>query len=55
MAQDIIFEQIRSSGCLSYFIGCKKAKLACVIDPEEAKDESTWGSRNFSARGLSTR
>jgi glyoxylase-like metal-dependent hydrolase (beta-lactamase superfamily II) len=47
MAQDIIFEQIRSSGCLSYFIACKEAKLACVIDPEEAKIEEYLGLAEF--------
>jgi len=31
---EIIFEQIRSSGCLSYLIGCVKEKVCLVIDPE---------------------
>src|SRR5574341_333779 len=31
---EIIFEQIRSSGCLSYLIGCAKEKICAVIDPE---------------------
>ena len=31
---DIFFEQVRSGGCLSYILGCKKEKLCVVIDPE---------------------
>jgi len=31
---EIIFEQIRSSGCLSYLVGCGKEKICAVIDPE---------------------
>ena len=46
-AQDILFEQIRSSGCLSYFIGCKEKKVAVVIDPEEAKIEEYLGLAEF--------
>jgi glyoxylase-like metal-dependent hydrolase (beta-lactamase superfamily II) len=33
-ASELIFEQIRSSGCLSYLIGCAKEKTCAVIDPE---------------------
>ena len=35
----IFFEQIRSSGCLSYFFTCKKEKASLVIDPEIDKAE----------------
>lgn len=45
--QDILFEQIRSSGCLSYYIGCKEKKVAAVIDPEEAKIEEYFGLAEF--------
>lgn len=31
---DIVFEQIRSSGCLSYLLGCGQDKISVVIDPE---------------------
>ncbi len=33
------FEQIRSSGCLSYIVGCKKENACLVIDPEIDKTE----------------
>ena len=32
--EEIFFEQIRSSGCLSYILGCKQEKVCVVIDPE---------------------
>jgi glyoxylase-like metal-dependent hydrolase (beta-lactamase superfamily II) len=32
--EGIFFEQIRSSGCLSYILGCKGGKACVVIDPE---------------------
>jgi glyoxylase-like metal-dependent hydrolase (beta-lactamase superfamily II) len=32
--EEIFFEQIRSSGCLSYILGCKQDKVCVVIDPE---------------------
>jgi glyoxylase-like metal-dependent hydrolase (beta-lactamase superfamily II) len=32
--EEIFFEQIRSSGCLSYILGCKQDKACVVIDPE---------------------
>ncbi|MGZ9272350.1 MAG: MBL fold metallo-hydrolase, partial [Candidatus Binatia bacterium] len=31
---EILFEQIRSSGCLSYVLGCAQEKTCIVIDPE---------------------
>jgi glyoxylase-like metal-dependent hydrolase (beta-lactamase superfamily II) len=33
------FEQIRSSGCLSYILGCKQEKVCVLIDPEIDKAE----------------
>ena len=30
---EFFFEQIRSSGCLSYILGCAKEKVSVVIDP----------------------
>jgi glyoxylase-like metal-dependent hydrolase (beta-lactamase superfamily II) len=32
--EETFFEQIRSSGCLSYLLGCKQDKVCVVIDPE---------------------
>ena len=32
--EEIFFEQIRSSGCLSYILGCKQDNACVVIDPE---------------------
>src|ERR687891_1690835 len=32
--EEVFFEQIRSSGCLSYLLGCKQGKAFVVIDPE---------------------
>lgn len=32
--EEIFFEQIRSSGCLSYILGCKQDRICVVIDPE---------------------
>lgn len=32
--KSILFEQIRSSGCLSYIVGSKSEKVGLVIDPE---------------------
>ncbi len=32
--KEFFFEQIRSSGCLSYILGCSKGKACVVIDPE---------------------
>lgn len=31
---EILFEQIRSGGCLSYLLGCAQEKICVVIDPE---------------------
>ena len=36
---NIFFEQIRSSGCLSYLLGCSEKKKCVVIDPELDKAE----------------
>lgn len=32
--EELFFEQIRSSGCLSYILGCSKDNACVVIDPE---------------------
>jgi len=32
--EEIFFDQIRSSGCLSYILGCKQDHVCVVIDPE---------------------
>jgi glyoxylase-like metal-dependent hydrolase (beta-lactamase superfamily II) len=40
---DILFEQIRSSGCLSYILGCKRERLCAVIDPVVDKIEEYIG------------
>jgi glyoxylase-like metal-dependent hydrolase (beta-lactamase superfamily II) len=39
MSEDIYFEQIRSSGCLSYFVADKKQRVCLVIDPEIDKTD----------------
>ncbi len=50
---DIFFEQIRSSGCLSYVLGCSRKKVCVVIDPELDKIEEYLGlAEFFSARLL---
>ncbi len=46
---DIIFEQIRSSGCLSYVLGCAKDKVCVVIDPEIDKTDDYVGLAEFFA------
>ena len=51
--QDIFFEQIRSSGCLSYILGCPEEKLCVVIDPEQDKTEEYLAlAESFSSRLL---
>jgi glyoxylase-like metal-dependent hydrolase (beta-lactamase superfamily II)/rhodanese-related sulfurtransferase len=30
----MIFEQVRSGGCLSYLVGCEETRAALVVDPE---------------------
>ena len=44
---EIIFEQIRSSGCLSYLLGCAKEKVCIVIDPEIDKADDYAGLAEF--------
>jgi len=39
----ITFEQIRSGGCLSYLMGCRKEKVCVVIDPEVDKADEYLG------------
>ncbi len=52
-ANDIYFEQIRSCGCLSYVLGCKKTNVYVVIDPELDKTDEYLGiARELSSRLL---
>ncbi len=44
---EIHFEQIRSSGCLSYLLGCAKEKICLVIDPEIDKADDYAGLAEF--------
>ena len=44
---EIIFEQIRSSGCLSYMLGCAKERVCVVIDPELDKADDYAGLAEF--------
>ena len=44
---EFIFEQIRSSGCLSYLFGCAKEKVCVVIDPEIDKADDYVGLVEF--------
>jgi glyoxylase-like metal-dependent hydrolase (beta-lactamase superfamily II) len=39
----LVFEQMRSGGCLSYIVGCEKEKLCVIIDPELDKTEEYLG------------
>ncbi|MGH7772473.1 MAG: MBL fold metallo-hydrolase [Candidatus Binatia bacterium] len=51
--REIYFEQIRSSGCLSYFLNCNTEKLCLVIDPEVGKVEEYLGwAKSLSSRLL---
>jgi glyoxylase-like metal-dependent hydrolase (beta-lactamase superfamily II) len=52
-AGNIIFEQIRSSGCLSYLLCCPEKKKCVVIDPELDKaDEYIELAKFFSSELL---
>ena len=44
---EFFFEQIRSSGCLSYILGCAKEKFSVVIDPELDKAADYVGLAEF--------
>lgn len=44
---EFFFEQIRSSGCLSYILGCAKEKVSLVIDPEIDKTADYVGLAEF--------
>jgi len=44
---EFIFEQIRSSGCLSYVLGCAQDKVCVVIDPEIDKTDDYVGLAEF--------
>src|ERR671923_2081107 len=51
--EQIFFEQIRSSGCLSYMLGCKQEKVCVVIDPEIDKaDDYVELARFFESKLL---
>jgi glyoxylase-like metal-dependent hydrolase (beta-lactamase superfamily II) len=39
----MIFEQIRTGGCLSYFVGCEGTRAAVVIDPEQSQIDRYLG------------
>jgi glyoxylase-like metal-dependent hydrolase (beta-lactamase superfamily II) len=45
--EEFFFEQIRSSGCLSYILGCLKDKSCVVIDPEIDKADDYYGLAKF--------
>lgn len=47
MSGEFFFEQIRSSGCLSYILGCAKEKVSVVIDPELDKAADYVGLAEF--------
>jgi glyoxylase-like metal-dependent hydrolase (beta-lactamase superfamily II) len=50
---EFFFEQIRSSGCLSYVLGCSKEKACVVIDPEIDKaDDYVELARFFGSKLL---
>jgi len=44
---EFFFEQIRSSGCLSYVLGCASDKVSVVIDPELDKAADYVGLAEF--------
>jgi glyoxylase-like metal-dependent hydrolase (beta-lactamase superfamily II) len=44
---EFFFEQIRSSGCLSYILGCATDKVSVVIDPELDKAADYVGVADF--------
>ena len=44
---ELFFEQIRSSGCLSYVLGCATDKVSVVIDPELDKAADYVGLAEF--------
>ena len=44
---EFFFEQIRSSGCLSYILGCVTDKVSVVIDPELDKATDYVGLAEF--------
>jgi glyoxylase-like metal-dependent hydrolase (beta-lactamase superfamily II) len=52
-SEEFFFEQIRSSGCLSYILGCSNEKAAVVIDPEVDKaDDYVELARFFGSKLL---
>ena len=50
--EEFYFEQIRSSGCLSYILGCSKDKVGIVIDPEIDKTHDYLELAKFFASRL---
>jgi glyoxylase-like metal-dependent hydrolase (beta-lactamase superfamily II) len=46
-SEEFFFEQIRSSGCLSYILGCLKDKVCVVIDPEINKADDYFQLAQF--------
>jgi glyoxylase-like metal-dependent hydrolase (beta-lactamase superfamily II) len=50
--EEFFFEQIRSSGCLSYILGCSKEKVCVVIDPEVEKADDYFQLAQFFASKL---
>jgi glyoxylase-like metal-dependent hydrolase (beta-lactamase superfamily II) len=51
-AGELIFEQIRSGGCLSYLLGCAEQKKCVVIDPELDKADEYVELAKFLAAEL---
>ena len=52
-SEEFFFEQIRSSGCLSYILGCSKERECIVIDPEVDKaDDYVELARFFGSKLL---
>ena len=45
--EEFFFEQIRSSGCLSYVLGCANEKVCVVIDPEINKTDDYFQLAKF--------
>ena len=51
--EEFFFEQIRSSGCLSYILGCSNEKTCVIIDPEIDKaDDYVELARFFGSKLL---
>jgi glyoxylase-like metal-dependent hydrolase (beta-lactamase superfamily II)/rhodanese-related sulfurtransferase len=46
----MIFEQLRTGGCLSYIVGCAKTRAAAIIDPETSLLDAYLGE--LQSKGL---